>query len=105
MSEDIKKDTLKVLRDLGIINEKNQLLRIPSDSLLSDEELRRAYLRGVFMVSGSLNDPKTSRYHLEFLINDTDYANFLNKLLSEILLITFLLKRGSYLKIIKFCLI
>ena len=35
------------------------------------------------MVSGSLNDPKTSRYHLEFLINDTDYANFLNKLLRD----------------------
>lgn len=80
---ELKKDTLKVLRDLGIVNEKNQLLRIPSDSLLSDEELSRAYLRGVFMVSGSLNDPKTSRYHLEFLINDTEYAHFLNKLLND----------------------
>ena len=56
---------------------------IPSESLLSDEELVRAYLRGVFMVSGSLNNPKTSRYHLEFLIDDTDYANFLNNLLKE----------------------
>ncbi len=80
---ELKKDTLKVLHDLGIVNDKNQLLRIPSESLLSDEELRRAYLRGVFMVSGSLNDPKTSRYHLEFLINDTEYANFLNSLLRE----------------------
>lgn len=80
---ELKKDTLKVLRDLGIVNEKNQLLRIPSESLLSDEELRRAYLRGVFLVSGSLNDPKTSRYHLEFLINDTEYANFLNNLLKD----------------------
>lgn len=78
---ELKRDTLKVLRDLGIVNDKNQLLRIPSESLLSDDELTRAYLRGVFMVSGSLNDPKTSRYHLEFLINDTEYANFLNNLL------------------------
>lgn len=80
---ELKKDTLKVLRDLGIVNEKNQLLRIPNESLLSDEELRRAYLRGVFLVSGSLNDPKTSRYHLEFLIGDTEYANFLNNLLKD----------------------
>ena len=80
---ELKKDTLKVLRDLGIVNEKNQLLRIPSSSLLSDEELTRAYLRGVFMVSGSLNDPKTSRYHLEILINDTMYAKFLNELLNN----------------------
>lgn len=80
---ELKKDTLKVLRDLGIISEKNELLRIPSESLLDDEELTRAYLRGVFMVSGSLNDPKTSRYHLEFLINNTEYAKFLNKLLND----------------------
>lgn len=78
---ELKRDTLKVLRDLGIVNEKNQLLRIPSESLLSDEELVRAYLRGVFLVCGSLNDPKTSRYHLEFLINNTEYAKFLNELL------------------------
>lgn len=80
---ELKRDTLKVLRDLGIINEKNQLLRIPSESLLSDEELKRAYLRGVFLVSGSLNDPKTSRYHLEFLIGDTEYSKFLNNLLND----------------------
>lgn len=80
---ELKKDTLKVLRDLGIVNDKNQLLIIPNDSLLSDEELKRAYLRGVFMVSGSLNNPKTSRYHLEFLINNTEYAKFLNKLLND----------------------
>ncbi len=80
---ELKRDTLKVLRDVGIINEKNQFLKLPSESILSDEELTRAYLRGVFMVSGSLNDPKTSRYHLEFLINDTEYANFLNDLLKK----------------------
>ena len=80
---ELKKDTLKILKDLGIINDKNELLIIPSESLLSDEELVRAYLRGVFMVSGSLNNPKTSRYHLEFLINDTEYAHFLNNLLCE----------------------
>ena len=80
---ELKKDTLKVLRDLGIVNDKNELLKVPSESLLSDEELKRAYLRGVFLVSGSLNDPKTSRYHLEFLINDTSYAKFLNDTLNE----------------------
>ena len=80
---ELKRDTLKVLRDLGIINDKNEFLMIPSESLLSDEELKRAYLRGVFLVSGSLNDPKTSRYHLEFLSYNTKYANFLNNLLND----------------------
>lgn len=80
---ELKKDTLKVLRDTGIVNEKNEFLKIPSESLLSDDELTRAYLRGVFLVSGSLNDPKTSRYHLEFLINDTKYAFFIKDLLNS----------------------
>lgn len=80
---ELKRDTLKVLRDLGIVNDKNEFLMLPSDSILCDEELKRAYLRGVFLVCGSLNDPKTSRYHLEFLINDTKYSSFLNQLLNE----------------------
>ena len=80
---ELKRDTLKVLKDLGIINDKNEFLIIPNEALLSDEELKRAYLRGAFLVSGSLNDPKTSRYHLEFLINDTEYAHFLNDLLNN----------------------
>lgn len=78
---ELKRDTIKVLSDLGIINDRNELLLIPGESIISDEELRRAYLRGVFLVSGSLNDPKKSRYHLEFLIANSEYAKFLNKLL------------------------
>ena len=81
---ELKRDTLKVLRDLGIVNDKNQFLMIPNSEILDDEELRRAYLRGVFLVCGSLNDPKKSRYHLEFLIDDTKYANFLNDLLNSL---------------------
>ncbi len=80
---ELKKDTLKVLKDLGIVNEKNELLMIPNDSIVSDDELKAAYLRGVFLVCGSVNDPKKSRYHLEFLINDEKYAIFLNKFLKE----------------------
>jgi len=80
---DIKRDTVKILYDLGILNNKNELLRIPKDFLTSDEEQLRAYLRGCFLISGSLNDPKTSRYHLEFLINDRNYALYLNDLLNK----------------------
>ena len=31
---------------------------------------------------GSINDPKTSRYHLEFNLNNKNYANFICKLLN-----------------------
>ncbi|HOZ53886.1 MAG TPA: DNA-binding protein WhiA [Bacilli bacterium] len=78
-----KQEIVKVLKDLGIVNEKNEFLMIPSESIISDEELKNAFLRGVFLVCGSINDPKKSRYHLEFLINDEKYAIFLNNFLKE----------------------
>ncbi len=78
-----KNDIVKVLKDLGIVNDKNEFLMIPSESIVSDDELKNAFLRGVFLVSGSINDPKKSRYHLEFLINDEKFAIFLNNFLRE----------------------
>ncbi len=69
-----------VLEDLSIIDN-NKYLSIPKEYLISDEEQLRAYLRGVFLVSGSVNDPKTSRYHLEFILDTKEYAYLINKLL------------------------
>ena len=31
----------------------------------------------------SFNDPKTSRYHLEFNVNNLEYANFISELLNK----------------------
>lgn len=70
-----------VLEDLSIIDN-NKYLSIPKEYLISDEEQLRAYLRGVFLVSGSVNDPKTSRYHLEFILDTKEYAYFINELLN-----------------------
>ena len=47
----------------------------------ANEEIR-AYLRGVFLCCGSINDPKTSRYHMELLISTPDEAVFVQKLLN-----------------------
>lgn len=71
-----------VLEDLSIIDN-NKYLSIPKEYLISDEEQLRAYLRGVFLVSGSVNDPKTSRYHLEFILDTKEYAYFINELLNS----------------------
>ena len=70
-----------VLEDLSIIDN-NKYLSIPKEYLISDEEQLRAYLRGVFLVSGSVNDPKTSIYHLEFILDTKEYAYFINELLN-----------------------
>lgn len=72
-----------ILKDLGIIDENNKYLKTIPEYLIDSDEEKRAYLKGIFMACGSVNDPKTSRYHLEFFINNIEEANFVNDLLNE----------------------
>lgn len=48
----------------------------------SDEE-KVGYLKGIFLESGSINDPKTSKYHLEFLIRNKELTDKLLDLLTD----------------------
>lgn len=81
---EVKKDVPKILKDIGLLNEQGfQLLKTPNDFIVSDDELKKAFIRGCFLISGSVNDPKTSRYHLEILINENEFAEFLCNLLNE----------------------
>lgn len=67
---------------------------IPNYLVETDDEVR-GYLRGVFLSSGSINDPKTSRYHLEFLIEKGEEAVFVQKLLNSYSLNVKLLSRDK----------
>lgn len=82
----------ELLEDLSIVNN-NEYLSIPKEYITSDEEGLRAYLRGIFLVSGSVNDPKTSRYHLEFILDTKEYAEYVNKLLNTYDLNSKIIKR------------
>ena len=39
----------------------------------SDEESKYSFLKGVFLASGSVNDPKKSRYHFEMSFTEEKY--------------------------------
>ena len=52
------------------------------DYFLDGDDLKRAYLRGAFLAKGSINDPKKSRYHLEFLVDSSSEADFIMDLLN-----------------------
>ena len=72
-----------ILKDLEVLDEKNIYKKIPSVSFLEAEDEKRAYLKGVFLICGSVNDPKTSMYHLEFSVDYIDEANYISNLLNE----------------------
>lgn len=72
-----------ILKDLSVIDDNGKFLDHPANYIVDSEEEARAYLRGCFLSKGSINDPKTSRYHLEFLIDNKQEANFIKELLNS----------------------
>ena len=90
-----------ILNDLSIVSG-NERLYVPESYLVDEERDKIAYLRGIFEMCGSINDPKTSRYHLEFVINNYDTASYVNDLLNELYLNSKLIKRDkNYMVYIK----
>ncbi len=90
-----------ILEDLSII-ENGKRLYVPHDYLVDEDKDKQAYLRGVFMICGSINDPKTSRYHAEFVISSEETSKFVNKLLNEMYLNSKIIKRDkNYMVYIK----
>lgn len=83
-----------ILENLSLLKN-DKIVDIPLDYIISDDEEIKAYLRGCFISSGSVNDPKTSRYHLEFLIKNKKQAEFINKLLNKFDLNSKILNRSK----------
>lgn len=68
---------------------------IPKQYIYDDQDLTASYLRGLFLGVGSINDPKKSRYHLEFLVNNLEYAKFISNLLNKFDLNSKVIKRET----------
>ena len=70
-----------ILQDIAYFDKESKYLEtIPNYIVGANEEIR-AYLRGVFLSSGSINDPSSS-YHLELTIDKKDEAVFVQRLLN-----------------------
>lgn len=88
------------VRNLYILEIKEKLDTIIADikgtleniTTESDEE-KRAFLKGVFLSCGSINDPKKNQYHLEFLVKEEKDANIINDVLLSLKLKSKILKR------------
>lgn len=77
-----KKD-LWILQDMGLVDENLQIKRKLSSSLISKSCCKRAYLRAVFVSKGFINRPE-GNYHLELVLNDSQQAISVQKILSRL---------------------
>lgn len=80
---EIKEKLDFILKDLSVVDEENNLLDAPKDYIIGSEEEMKAYIRGAFLSKGSINDPKTSQYHLEFLFDKKYESVFVQRLLNH----------------------
>lgn len=84
------------------INKKQEIIKelslnntIPEEHIIDDDNLKRAYIKGVFLAKGSINDPKTSRYHMEIVVENKEYSELINNILNEYNLNSKILKREN----------
>lgn len=61
----LQKQVHEILTDLEIFDDNNGLITGIPEKIMSSEQRAMSYLRGAFLASGSVNNPETSRYHLE----------------------------------------
>lgn len=52
-------------------------------TLIKNIEYKKAYLRGAFLASGSINNPQTAKYHFEIKDSDYEHALIMNELLNS----------------------
>lgn len=71
------------IKEVSTIKKELNIEPIPKEYMVADEEQIRAYLRGLFLIKGSINDPQKSRYHLEFTVDSDDYAQFILEILMQ----------------------
>jgi hypothetical protein len=82
----------QILSELSLNQNENS---IPNEEIINTEDRKISYLRGCFLSCGSINDPKTARYHLEFSVDKQLYAKFISNLLNEYEFNSKVLKRAK----------
>ena len=87
---EVKTQVNEILESLGLNNS-----AVPKEFIYDDDNLIKAYLSGLFIACGSINDPKTSRYHLEFFVDTYEYSEFVLQLLNSFDLNSKSLKRDN----------
>lgn len=83
----------KILENLNIIKDNKRVS--PDNYFLDTTEDKVAFIRGLFLACGSVSDPATSGYHLEFVVRIKEEALFIQSILSEFKFNSKVLKRSN----------
>lgn len=84
----------EILEDLHLM-EGIGMPSLPHQRFLKTDTQKRAYLAGVFLSCGSVNNPDTSNYHLEMSVNDEILADFISQLMNHYALHAKVIKRRN----------
>ncbi len=90
---EVKENVKDILEKLHIY-QNNHYRAINEDDLKTKEQII-GFVRGIFLANGSINDPSTSGYHLEFVFSIKSDAMFLNNLLHQMKFHSKVLKRNN----------
>lgn len=71
-----------ILSELGIMDQDNRFVEGIPSKIITKECCRRAYLRGVFLGGGSVNNPEGT-YHLEILTNNQRHSEDISDLMMQ----------------------
>lgn len=91
---EIKEKINSILETLNIYKDGKKIL--PEEYFLETDEEKLSFIRGLFLASGSLNDPATSGYHLEFTIFTKKEALYISNLLKNFYITAKILKRNNH---------
>ena len=90
---EINEKVNQILKFLNIMENKKKIL--PTEYFLTNNEEKIAYLEGVFLATGTVNDPAQSGYHLEIVTDMNREAIYITKLLKELNITAKHIKRNS----------
>lgn len=83
----------EVLEKLNIVESNAKVM--PDAYMLATDEEKIAFLRGLFLATGSVSNPQTSGYHMEMSVTTKEEANLIVHLLKQFNIVSKILKRKT----------
>lgn len=80
----IEENGLSILKDLKLIDQNFNFLTDLNPEFLKKDCCRASIVRASFLMKGSVNDPRTSNYHLEITFNDYSEAIQIQSILNTL---------------------